>query len=123
MLNRSASPATIGPVTLPNGDALVNPPVFPATLQAQETHTLTTRFVANNTGSIDLRIQAEPLAFTTPSSFPPPGGDDDGDFSVGSGLRRAAEPWKFRRELPAVAHSQLFENLPEVRADRVHAQG
>ena len=34
ILNRSGSPATVGPVTLPSGYSLVSPPVFPLTVSA-----------------------------------------------------------------------------------------
>ena len=51
VLNRSASPATVGPVTLPVGYGLVNPPAFPASLAAGATMTLTFRFAPQTPGS------------------------------------------------------------------------
>ena len=66
LLNRSASPATIGPVTLPIGFALVNAPAFPATLQPQETLTLTLRFLANTFGTFSGN-----LAFATSDPLMP----------------------------------------------------
>jgi hypothetical protein len=51
VLNRSASPATIGPVTLPAGFSLVAPPAFPAVLAPGATLALTLRFAPPVGGS------------------------------------------------------------------------
>ncbi len=53
LLNRSASPATVGSVTLPVGYGLVNPPAFPASLAAGATMTLTLRFAPQTPGSFN----------------------------------------------------------------------
>jgi len=58
VLNRSASPASIGPVSLPEGYVLVVPPTFPATIAPGATLTLTLRFA------------------------PPSGGDFNGTFAL-----------------------------------------
>ena len=58
VLNRSASPASVGPVSLPEGYVLVAPPTFPATIAPGATLTLTLRFA------------------------PPSGGDFNGTFAL-----------------------------------------
>jgi hypothetical protein len=66
ILNRSASPATLGPLSLPNGYTLVAPPSFPATLAPGATLTLTLRFIPLTDGSFDGN-----LALTTSDSALP----------------------------------------------------
>lgn len=51
LLNRSTADATVGPVSLPNGFVLVDPPAFPATLASGASLDLTVRFLANAFGS------------------------------------------------------------------------
>ena len=51
LLNRSASPATIGPITLPAGFILVSPPTLPLVLAPAASATLTVRFPASAFGT------------------------------------------------------------------------
>ncbi len=51
VLNRGASPATIGPVTLPAGFVLVSPPVLPLVIAPSGSATFTVRFQANAFGT------------------------------------------------------------------------
>ena len=50
VFNRGASPATIGPITLPAGYALVSPPVLPMVIAPSGSATFTVRFLANAFG-------------------------------------------------------------------------
>jgi hypothetical protein len=51
VLNRGASPATIGPITLPAGFVLVSPPVLPLVIAPSGSATFTIRFLANAFGT------------------------------------------------------------------------
>jgi hypothetical protein len=66
VLNRSTSPATIGPVTLPAGFTLVAPPAFPATISPGATLPLTLRFAPPVGGSY-----GGPLAMATSDPLMP----------------------------------------------------
>ena len=66
ILNRSASPATVGPVTLPAPYSLVSPPVFPLTVSAGASVPLVVRFAPPTRGNYD-----GPLSLVTSDSALP----------------------------------------------------
>ena len=67
ILNRSAAPTSVGPFQVPTGYEFVSPPVFPLTLAASESVTLTLRFAPTVGGNYDGELSFVTGDAATPS--------------------------------------------------------